>query len=279
MPLVTSREMLMKAQAGRYAVGAFNVENMEMAQAVIAAAQAERAPVMVQTTAGTLKYAPPAVYAGIVKALAQAADVPVALHMDHGSSAELAEACREAGYTSLMIDGSLLPFEENIALTKRVVALAGGLPVEAELGTLGGKEDAHEADTNYTDPGQARDFVSRTGIFSLAVSIGTAHGLYKGEPHIDLARLAQIRALVDAPLVLHGGTGVPDAIVRESIGLGICKVNFATDLRITFSAAARQALLDKPEAFDPKGYLGAARGAVQQKVQALIRLCGSNGRA
>ena len=278
MAFVTTGEMLRKAQAGSYAVGAFNAENLEMVQAIIAAAEAENAPVIIQTTPGTLKYAGPECFAGLVSRLARDAKVSVALHLDHGNSYELAEKCAREGYTSLMIDGSKLPYEENITLTRRVVAMAGGLPVEAELGTVGGKEDGMEAKPQYTDPDQAADFVSRTGISSFAVAIGTAHGIYKGEPKLDLDRLALVRTRVDIPLVLHGTSGVPEDQVRACIARGICKVNYATELRQVFTKAVRRALVELPDAFDPKKYLAEGRKDVQERVRELIRLLGSSGK-
>lgn len=279
MAFVTTREMLLKAQEGGYAVGAFNTENMEMAQGIIAAAEELNAPVIVQTTPGTLKFAPPSCFAGFVARLAQEARVPVALHLDHGSSYELAEQCARAGYTSLMIDGSLLPFAGNVALTRRVVAMACGLPVEAELGTVGGKEDDHEAQAQYTDPAEAKSFVEETGISSFAVAIGTAHGVYKGKPQLDLNRLEAIRAALSIPLVLHGTSGVPDEQVRACIARGICKVNYATDLRIAFTSGVKECIASYPDAYDPKKYLAAGRDAVHARVRELIRLCGSDGKA
>ena len=279
MAFVTTTEMMKKAKAGGYAVGAFNAENLEMAQAIIAAAETENAPVIIQTTPGTLKYAGPECFAGMVSRLARDAAIPAALHLDHGNSFELAEKCAAEGYTSLMIDGSKLPYEENIALTQKVVGMAGNLPVEAELGTVGGKEDGMEAKPQYTDPDQAADFVSRTGISSFAVAIGTAHGVYKGEPKLDLDRLAEVRSKVDIPLVLHGTSGVPEDQVRACIARGICKVNYATELRQVFTAAVRKALAELPDAYDPKKYLAEGRKAVQARVQELIRLLGSNGKA
>ncbi len=279
MPFVSSKEMLKKAQEGGYAVGAFNAENMEMVQAIIAAAEAAAAPVMIQTTPGTLKYAGPACFAGLVSRLARQAKVPVALHLDHGNSFALAQQCAQEGYTSLMIDGSLLPFEENIALTRSVVDMAGDLPVEAELGTVGGKEDGHKAQAQYTDPREAAEFVTRTGISSFAVAIGTAHGVYKGEPKLDLNRLSEVRAAVDVPLVLHGTSGVPDEQVRECIRRGICKVNYATDLRIAFTDGVKKAIAEMPTAYDPKKYLSVGRSAVEARVRELIRNLGSEGKA
>ena len=279
MSYVTTREMLKKALEQHYAVGAFNAENMEMVQAIIEAAEAKRAPVMIQTTPGTLKYADPMIFAGMVSRLAERASVPVALHLDHGNSYELAEYCVRQGYTSVMIDGSLLPLEENIALTKRVVAMAGEIPVEAELGTVGGKEDTHSAGIAYTDPDQAEVFVRETGVASFAPAIGTAHGVYKAEPRLDLERLSAIAERVGIPLVLHGTSGVPDDTVRECVRRGICKVNYATDLRITFSSAVKAALAAQPDAFDPKKYLKPAREAVVRRVCELIDVCGSAGKA
>ena len=278
MPFVKSDALLRSARQGGYAVGAFNAENMEMVQAILAAAEEMRAPVMIQTTPGTLRYAPPEVFAGMVRALAEKAAVPAALHLDHGDSAELARRCLAAGYTSVMIDGSRLPFEENIALTLRVVGMAGAVPVEAELGTVGGKEDTLTARAAYTDPEQAAEFVCRTGIASFAPAIGTAHGVYRAEPKLDLDRLSAIRDAAPVPLVLHGTSGVPDDTVRECIRRGICKVNYATDLRQTFTAAVREAL-EEDAGFDPKKYLSRAREAVKRRVCALIRVCGSDGKA
>ena len=279
MPFVTTRDMLAEAQRASYAVGAFNAENMEMVQAIIAAAEAEKAPVIIQTTPGTLKYAGPECFAGLVSRLAKAAAVPVALHLDHGSSYELAEACTREGYTSLMIDGSKLPFDDNAEMTRRVVDMAGGLPVEAELGTVGGKEDGMEAKPQYTDPEEAAAFVRLTGISSFAVAIGTAHGVYKGEPKLDLDRLAAVREKVDIPLVLHGTSGVPEDQVKECIRRGICKVNYATDLRIAFAAGVKKAIAEQPDSFDPKKYLAVGRKAVEERVRELIRLLGSSGKA
>ena len=279
MPFVQTGEMLEKAQQGSYAVGAFNAENMEMVQAIIAAAEAENAPVIIQTTPGTLKYAGPKCFASLVGRLAKDAAVPVALHLDHGNSYELAEECAREGYTSLMIDGSKLPFDGNVEITRRVVEMAKGLPVEAELGTVGGKEDGLEAKPQYTDPEEAAAFVRLTGISSFAVAIGTAHGVYKGEPKLDLDRLSEVRAKVDIPLVLHGTSGVPEDQVRECIRRGICKVNYATDLRIAFTNSVKKAIESNPDAFDPKKYLAEGRKAVQARVQELIRLLGSSGKA
>ena len=255
MPLVTSEQMLLDAQKGGYAVGAFNVENMEMVKAVIAAAEELRAPVMLQTTPSTVKYGSLDTYFGIVAAEAKKASVPVCLHLDHGSSFDLAVQAIKAGYTSVMIDGSHESFEDNIAVSKKVVdaAKACGIPVEAELGKVGGKEDdlEAEADTN-TDPAEAKEFVERTGVSSLAIAIGTAHGFYAGTPVLDKERVSEIRKVVSVPLVLHGASGLSDDDVKECVERGMCKVNFATELRVAYTDAGKKLLKEKPDTFDPK---------------------------
>ena len=282
MPLVTSEEMLSKAQKGGYAVGAFNVENMEMVKAVIAAAEELKAPVMLQTTPSTVKYGTLETYAAIVAAEAKKASVPVCLHLDHGSSFDLAVQAVKAGYTSVMIDGSKEAFEDNVAVSKRVadVGRAAGIPVEAELGKVGGKEDDHEAeaDTN-TDPMEAQEFVERTGITSLAVAIGTAHGFYIGTPVLDKERLSEIRKVVDIPLVLHGASGLTDQDVRDCVKRGICKVNFATELRVAYTDACKKLLAEKPETFDPKALGKVGMAAVTELVKGRMKVCGCDGKA
>lgn len=277
MSLVTSRDMLLEAQRGGYAVGAFNVENMEMVKAVIAAAEELRAPVMLQTTPSTVRYGTLETYAGIVRAEAAKASVPVALHLDHGSDFDLAVRAVKEGYTSIMIDGSALSFEENIDVTRRVVAVAApnNIPVEAELGKVGGKEDdlEAEADTN-TDPAQAAEFVERTQVSSLAVAIGTAHGFYVGTPVLDKERLSEIRKVVDVPLVLHGASGLTAEDVRDCVRRGICKVNFATELRAAYTDAVKELLREKPETFDPKAFGKVGILAVKELVMGRMKVCG-----
>ena len=282
MSFVTTKQLLLNAQKGGYAVGAFNIENMEMAMAVVKAAEKMNAPAILQTTPSTIKYASISLYYANVKAAAKKAKVPIALHLDHGSSFALAMQAMGAGYTSIMIDGSKEPLEDNIALTKRVVdaCSAVDVPVEAELGKVGGKEDDLECnDPGYTDPEDAVRFVEETGIDSLAVAIGTAHGIYKGEPKLDLERLSEIRKKVSIPLVLHGASGVPDETVRECIRRGICKVNFATELRIAYSDGVKAFLKEEPDAFDPKKYGKAGMERVTALVCEKIKLCGSEGKA
>ena len=282
MPLVTSKDMLSKAQNGGYAVGAFNAENMEMVKAIIQAAEELKAPVMIQTTPSTVKYGTVDTYAAIVAAEAKKASVPVCLHLDHGSSFELAMQAIHAGYTSVMIDGSHEDFENNIAVTKKVVDVANafGIPVEAELGKVGGKEDDLEADADTnTDPQEAKEFVERTGVSSLAVAIGTAHGFYVGTPVLDKPRVSAIKDGVDVPLVLHGASGLSEEDVRECVERGMCKVNFATELRVAYTDAVKKLLEEKPETFDPKKLGVVAMEAVKEQVIARMKMCGCDGKA
>ena len=283
MPLVTTKELLLKAQEGNYAIGAFNVENMEMVQAVIAAAEELNSPVIMQTTPSTVKYADLDYFYANAKVAAQKAKIPAVIHLDHGSSFELAMQALRAGYTSIMIDGSHGSFEENIKVSKAVADAChpSGVCVEAELGKVGGKEDDLEGgDENpYTDPEQARIFVEQTGVDSLAVAIGTAHGVYKGIPKLDVERLSEIRKVVKVPLVLHGTSGVPDETVKECIRRGICKVNYATDLRIAFTKGVKAVLAENPDTIDPKKYGARGREEVKQYVMSKIKVCGSEGKA
>ena len=255
--LVTTKEMLLDAQAGHYAVGAFNVESLEFVMAVIKAAEDKKSPVIMQTTPGTVKYANLDYFAAMCKVAADAASVPVAIHLDHGDGFDRCVQAMHAGYTSVMIDGSHVPFEDNIALTASVTKVAAplGIPVEAELGKVGGKEDdgpAVEGENPYTDPDEAEEFVARTGCGSLAVGVGTAHGVYKGTPHIEQGVLKEIRSRLEIPLVLHGTSGVPDDQVAEAIRNGICKVNYATELRQAFTKGFMGYMADNPGCFDPK---------------------------
>ena len=282
MPLVTSEKMLLDAQKGCYAVGAFNVENMEMVKAVLAAAEELKAPVMLQTTPGTIKYGTVETYAAIVKAEAEKVSVPVCLHLDHGDSFELAVQAMKAGYTSVMIDGSHEDFENNIAITKKVVdvAKAIGIPVEAELGKVGGKEDDLEADADTnTDPVEAKEFVERTGVSSLAVAIGTAHGFYVGTPVLDKPRVSAIKEVVPVPLVLHGASGLSEEDVKECVERGMCKVNFATELRAAYTAAVKKLLEENPETYDPKKLGIVGMEAVKEQVMLRMKMCGCDGKA
>lgn len=283
MPLVTTKELLLKAQKSHYAVGAFNVENMEMIQAVVAAAEELNAPVIMQTTPSTLKYADADYFYANVKIAAQKAKVPVVMHLDHGNSFELAMKAYRVGYSSIMIDGSHEIFDENIRLTKSVVDVchASGIPVEAELGKVGGKEDNLEGGEGnpYTVPAEAVEFVNATGVDSLTVAIGTAHGVYKGIPQLDVERLSEICEVVSIPLVLHGTSGVPDEIVKDCVRRGICKVNYATGLRMAFTKGIKGCMEKNPDIFDPKKYNSAGREEVKQYVMSKIKICGSADKA
>lgn len=255
--LVTTKEMLLDAKKNHYGVGAFNVENLEFVMAVLKAAEETKSPVIMQTTPGTIKAAGLDYFYGMVKAAAERTEVPVALHLDHGDGYNRCMQALRTGYTSVMIDGSHELFEDNIALTK-LVADAGaamGVPVEAELGKVGGKEDdgpAVEGENPYTDPDEAEEFVARTNCTSLAVGVGTAHGVYKGTPHIEQGVLKEIRSRLEIPLVLHGTSGVPDDQVAEAIANGICKVNYATELRQAFTRGFMGYMAANPDCFDPK---------------------------
>ena len=277
MPLVTSKKMLLDAQKGGYAVGAFNVENMEMVKAVIAAAEELNAPVMLQTTPSTVKYGSLETYAAIVAAEAKKATVPVCLHLDHGNSYELAMAAIEAGYSSVMIDGSHESLENNIAITKKVVedAEKKEIPVEAELGKVGGKEDDLEAEADMnTDPIEAKQFVDRTRVSSLAIAIGTAHGFYAGTPVLDKERVSEIKALVSVPLVLHGASGLSNEEIKECVNRGMCKVNFATELRVAYTDAVKRLLEEKSETFDPKKIGEVGMLAVKELAVNRMKVCG-----
>ncbi len=280
MSFVASEKLLRDARRGAYAVGAFNAENLEMVKAIIAAATAMNAPVIIQTTPSTLKYAGPELFHAMVKTEAEHAPVPVVLHLDHGNSFELAQRALNAGYSSIMIDGSRETLENNISITRQVVDLAAAvrIPVEAELGKVGGKEDDLVSDGGCTEVGEAVDFVNRTGINSLAIAIGTAHGVYKREPRLDLERLKEIRRAVTIPLVLHGASGLSDDCVRECVANGICKVNFATELRIAYTAGVTEYLQNDPDVFDPKKYGMSAMKKVEALVREKIAVCGCAGK-
>jgi len=268
--------MLLAAQKSGYAIGAFNIENMEMAQAVVMAAEETATPVIVQTTPSTVKYASAGLFHAMVSSLAKASKIPIALHLDHGNSFGLAQQALETGYTSIMIDGSALSFEENIKLTSRVttVSTRKQIPVEAELGKVGGKEDGMDGGAgNYTDPQMAKEFIKRTKITSLAVAIGTAHGIYSTKPILDIERLKKIRKIVDIPLVLHGASGLSQDQIRECIASGICKVNFATELRQAYKSGLDDFIKNNPHSYDPKTYGTASRNAVKELVIKMIEIC------
>jgi len=281
MPLVDLKTLMTKAKEGKYAVGAFNCNNMEIVQAIIQAAEAEKSPVIIQASQGAIKYAGIAYITGLVRVAAAQASVPVCLHLDHGTSFEQVIRCIRDGFTSVMIDGSHLPLEENIALTKKVldVARAVGVSVEAELGKIGGTEDdisVSEREALMTDPAEAKHFVEKTGVDALAVAIGTAHGRYKGEPQLDFDRLKRVNELVSIPIVLHGSSGVPDEAIRTAIQLGVRKINIDTNIREAFVKGVREALAVDPDEIDPRKILGPAREEMTRVVREKIRLFRGN---
>lgn len=282
MPLVTTEQMFKDAEQGGYAIAAFNVENLEMVQAVVAAAEELKSPVILQTSAKTVQYANFTIFHALAKAAADGATVPIALHLDHGNSFELAMQALRAGYTSIMIDGSHEAFEDNIELSRKVVEACAPskVSVEAELGKVGGKEDDIDGgDGGLTEPLEAKEFVERTKVTSLAVAIGTSHGVYKGVPKLDVERLSEISEAVKIPLVLHGGSGLSEESIQECIKRGIRKVNYATELRIAFTEGVKQALAETPDIIDPKKFTAVGREKVKQMAMDKLKICGSVGKA
>ena len=300
MALVTTKDMFAKALKSDYAIGAFNVNNMEIIQGIVDAAKIEQSGLILQVSAGARKYAKPAYLTKLVEAAIEDTGLDIALHLDHGEDFEICKKCVDDGFTSVMIDGSKHSFEENIRITKEVVeyAHAHGVVVEAELGKLAGVEDDVKVDARsaaFTDPDEAAEFVERTGVDSLAIAIGTSHGAYKfkGEPYLDYERLKKIHTLIpETPLVLHGAStvlqdfvakcnqyggqvagaqGVPEEMIREAVKYGICKVNIDTDLLLAMTAEVRKFIMENPAEFDPRKFLGPARSAIQEMVQHKIR--------
>lgn len=283
MSLVTVKELLDDAKKRSYAVGAFNCNNMEIVQAIVKAAEAENSPVIIQASQGAIKYAGLEYIVALVNIAAKNTKVPVALHLDHGTSFDQVIQCIRYGFTSVMIDGSKHSLEENIALTKKVVEIARavGVSTEAELGKIGGTEDdisVPDKDAMLTNPDDVKYFVEQTNVDSLAIAIGTAHGQYKFEPKLDFERLDKIRDLVDIPIVLHGSSGVPDKDIQKAISLGVRKVNIDTNIREAFVKGVREAIKD-PKEIDPRKLLGPARDEMTTVVREKIRIFGSNGKA
>ena len=308
MPLVSTKEMFEKAYKGGYAIGAFNVNNMEIVQGIVDAAKEEQSPLILQVSAGARKYAKHIYLIKLVEAALADTDLPIALHLDHGDTFELCKDCIDGGFTSVMIDGSKYDFKENVALTKKVVeyAHAHGVVVEAELGRLAGVEDDVNVSANdaiFTDPEQAAEFVHLTGVDSLAIAIGTSHGAYKfkGTPYLDFDRLEKVGKLLPAfPIVLHGASsvlpefvkkcnefggdipgaqGVPEEMLRKAASMAVCKINIDTDLRLAMTATVREYLTKNPGEFDPRKYLGPARDAIKGMVQHKIKdVLGSSNR-
>jgi len=282
--LVTGKELLLDARENKYAIGAFNVNNMEIVQAIIEAAEELNSPVILQASQGGLGYAGVEYIAALGKLAGNNAKVPVVLHLDHGTDFDQVMQCIRHGFTSVMIDGSRFPLEENIAFTKKVVEIAHsvGVSVEAELGKIGGTEDhitVDEKDATLTDPEEAKRFVEETNVDYLAIAVGTAHGVYQGEPKLDYDRIAAIRDAVDVPLVLHGSSGVPTESLKKAISLGISKINIDTDIRTSFAKAVKEYLKDNPDEIDPRKILGPAKEAMKQTIMEKIEIFGSAGRA
>jgi fructose-bisphosphate aldolase class II len=282
--LVPVNELLFKADCEGYGVGAFNANNMEIVQAIVEAAEKENSPVIMQASQGAIKYAGLEFITGMVKIAAETSKVPVALHLDHGTDFDQVVKCIRSGFSSVMYDGSKLSLEENIAITRKVLEIGTpiNVSVEAEIGKIGGTEDlvhVKDEDAIYTDPEEARYFVEQTGIKSLAIAIGTAHGQYKGEPKLDFERLVKIKELTKIPLVLHGSSGVPDEAVQKAIKLGICKVNIDTNIREAFVWKMREKIQANPEEIDPRKILGPARDAAVEIIRQKIRAFGSSGKA
>ncbi len=281
--ILSTRQMLLDAQAGHYAVPAFNIHNMETLQVVADTAKEMRSPLIIAVTPSTIAYARDEYVVAMAEVASDDTTTPLAIHLDHFEDISKIKQAIDAGFKSSMIDASKLPFEENIAKTKEVVAYAHhyDATVEAELGKLVGQEDdlvVNDADGAYTNPDDAVKFVEATGIDSLAVAIGTAHGLYKGTPHLDFDRLTAIREKVSIPLVLHGASDVPDELVKKAISLGICKVNVATDLKIPFSNAVKEYFKENPDANDPRKYMTPGKEAMKAIVKHKIEVCGSANR-
>lgn len=281
--MINSKELLLHAQKNGYAVPAFNCHNLETIQVIVETANELRSPVIIAGTLGTFDYAGRDYIQSIVETAAKKYNIPIVLHLDHHTKIEDIEASLKLGTKSVMIDASHHSYDENIAIVKKVVELAHKFDatVEAELGILGGQEDdlvVNEKDSKYTNPQQAVDFVKKTGIDSLAVAIGTAHGLYKEDPKLDFERLKEIRSLVTIPLVLHGASGVPEEAVKKTISLGITKVNIATELKIPFSHKLREYLVAHPEENDPRKYMKDAKKAMAEVVKEKILMCMSQNR-
>lgn len=284
MSLVPMADILNKANEEGYAVGGFNINNLEFLQGIVWAADELNSPLILQTSEGAIRYIGIDYVIAMVKAAAQNTHIPIALHLDHGSSFETVMQCIRKGYTSIMFDGSHYPFEENIQLTKKVIeaARAVDVSIEAELGKLGGTEDdvsVDERDATFTDPDEAVEFVERTGVDALAIAIGTAHGVYKGDPELDFERLKTIKERVKIPVVLHGASGVSDVDVKKAITLGVNKVNVNTDFQQAFTGKIRGIFADDNKVFDPRKYCGPGREAIKAKVMEKIKVLGSDNKA
>ena len=309
MPIVNSKELLKKAYEGGYALGAFNVNNMEIIQGITEGAKLENAPLILQVSAGARKYAKHVYLMKLIEAAVEDTDLPIVVHLDHGPDFETCKSCIDGGFTSVMIDGSHLPFEENIALTRKVVEYAHdrNVTVEGELGRLAGVEDEVKVkaeDSSYTDPDQVQEFAERTGVDSLAIAIGTSHGAFKfkGTPKLRFDILEEVaRRLPGFPIVLHGASsvipefvdmvnqyggkmpgaqGVPEDMLRKAASMAVCKINIDSDLRLAMTGTLRKYLYEHPEDFDPRKYMGPCRDAISEMVRhKIVDVLGCNGKA
>jgi fructose-bisphosphate aldolase, class II len=306
MVLVTNKDLMVPARKNGYAIPALNVQNLESLKAVAEAAAEEKSPVILAISPSVVKYAGMPYIIALAKTAAQQSPVPMSIHLDHGEDFETCQKCIDAGFTSVMIDGSFLKYEENVAVTKKVVAIAKpkGVSVEAELGKLAGIEErsVEEKDAILTDPETAKDFVEKTGVDALAVAIGTSHGAYKfkSESKLDIERLQRISQRIQIPLVLHGASSVPQALIdkaskfgaqlanakgipeteiKKAITLGIAKVNVDTDMRLAFTGSVREVLATQPKEFDPRKILGPAKESMKQVAKSKMQLFGSSGKA
>jgi len=288
MPLVTSKEILIDAQKNHYAVGAFNANNMEIVQAIIETAEEENAPVIVQASQGAIKYAGLEMIVSMVKTMAEKASIPVVLHLDHGTDYYQNILCLRAGFTSLMFDGSKLSFDENVAMTKKVVEMAHvcNVPVEAEIGQIGKMDSSDEPGVArerikefMADPEEAERFVKMTGIDSLAAAVGTIHGCKEQIAQLDIPRIKKIRDLTGVPLVLHGASGASDEEIRKGIAAGISKINIDTRIRMFFTKATREFLAQNTDEIDPRKMLAPAKEAAKEVIRGRIRVLGSNSQA
>lgn len=283
MPLVSSTPMLQQARKEGYGICAFNVHTLEMLQGVVEAAEETKSPLILQTTVGTVKHLGPDYVAAAAKVAADRSSIPIALHLDHCTEMDVIVQCIRAGYTSVMIDASMHPFAENVRQTKEVVRMAKaiGINVEAELGKVGGVEDdivVSEDDALMADPDECALFLEETGVTTLAPAIGTAHGIYKGDPNIDFKRIEIIASKVDVPLVLHGGSGIPEEQVKRCVSLGMAKMNVATEIRIVFSDAIKAVFAENPNENDPRKYMIPAKQALKKAAIEKMRLSGCLGK-
>lgn len=287
MPLVTSKEMLLDARKNHYAIGGFNANNMEIVQAIVEAAEEERSPVIIQASQGAIKYAGLDMIVALVKTLAERTFIPIALHLDHGTDYHQNIQCLRAGFTSLMFDGSALPFDENVELTKKVVEMAHAvdIPVEAEIGQIGKMDTSDEPGVArekikefMADPEEAEKFVELTGLDFLAAAVGTIHGCQEPIAQLDIPRIEKIRDLTGVPIVLHGASGANDEEIRKGIAAGVCKINIDTRIRMAFTKAVRDFLAQNPDEIDPRKALGPAKEAAKEVIKDRIRAFGSNNR-